>query len=143
MDAGERLKAERKRIGLSQEAFGGACGVKKNAQNSYEAGKRAPDMAYLAAAARLGVDVMFVITGQSNASGPVEQQLVERFLAASPEIQRAALAVLGVTTIAPVAGPSFVGAAGDNNGQIVQGGTLQQDHVEFNVGPKKRGSRKA
>ena len=143
MDSGARLKAERNRLGMSQEAFGGACGVAKNAQVNYEAGKRRPDSDYLAAAARLGADVLYIVTGVSSPAGAIEQQLLERFRAATPELQRASLAVLGVTAVAQPAAPSFVGAAGDNHGQIVQGGTLQQDHVSFNVGPKKRGSRKA
>ncbi|MFJ4288738.1 helix-turn-helix domain-containing protein [Cupriavidus sp. NPDC089707] len=61
---GERLKAERLRLGLTQAAFGEALGVAKNVQSRYERGDRSPDPVYLAAIARSGVDVLYVLTGK-------------------------------------------------------------------------------
>lgn len=72
---GERLKAERERLGLSQTAFGDLGGVKKLAQINYENNSRSPDTDYLAALAGAGVDVYFVITGQQHenvATTPLE-----------------------------------------------------------------------
>ncbi|MEW6463774.1 MAG: helix-turn-helix transcriptional regulator [Pseudomonadota bacterium] len=66
---GDRLRMERERLGLSQEALGEIGGVKKLAQINYEKGKRHPDAEYLAAVALAGVDVLFLITGQSAPSG--------------------------------------------------------------------------
>lgn len=57
------LKEERERLGLSQTEFSEACGVKRVAQGNYENNKRNPDAAYLIAAAKLGVDVSYLITG--------------------------------------------------------------------------------
>lgn len=61
--AGERLRAERTRLGLKQEDFAQIGGVNRNTQGSYERGERTPDLAYLAAVASAGVDVMYVVTG--------------------------------------------------------------------------------
>ncbi|EOZ4487318.1 helix-turn-helix domain-containing protein [Salmonella enterica subsp. diarizonae] len=60
---GIMLKEERERLGLSQTEFAEACGVKRVAQGNYENDKRSPDAAYLIAAAKLGVDVNYLITG--------------------------------------------------------------------------------
>lgn len=60
---GSRLREERERLSLSQTEFAVACGVKQLAQSNYENDKRNPDSAYLAAAAQLGVDVNYLITG--------------------------------------------------------------------------------
>ena len=72
---GERLKAERERLTLSQTAFGDLGGVKKLAQINYENNSRSPDADYLAALASASVDVYFVITGQRHenmATTPLE-----------------------------------------------------------------------
>lgn len=61
---GVRLREERERLGLSQRAFGEIGGVEANAQGKYESGSRAPKADYLAAVARKGVDVLYVLTGQ-------------------------------------------------------------------------------
>lgn len=61
---GLRLKQERLRLGLSQREFGEIGGVEANSQGKYESGKRLPKSDYLAAVAVLGVDILFVLTGQ-------------------------------------------------------------------------------
>jgi len=73
---GNRLREERERLGLSQEAFGEIGGVKKLAQRNYEKGNRQPDASYLTAVAAIGVDVMYVLTGQRVA--PVQPALSRR-----------------------------------------------------------------
>jgi transcriptional regulator with XRE-family HTH domain len=65
-EIGDRLRAERNRLGLSQESFAEIGGVKKLAQISYEQGKTLPDAGYLYAVADLGVDVQFVVTGEHS-----------------------------------------------------------------------------
>jgi transcriptional regulator with XRE-family HTH domain len=62
-DFSSRLREERKRLGLSQEALAEIGGVKLNAQSNYETAKRAPDADYLARVAEQGVDVGFLFTG--------------------------------------------------------------------------------
>lgn len=134
-----RLREERHRLYMTAEAFGRACGVGKSAQLNYERDERSPDAAYLAAAATLGADVLYIVTGQHSISTPVEQQLLDRFRAASPVLQQAALAVLGITATALPA--SYLGAASSEVGQVVQGTTISQGCVDIRVGSKKRGRK--
>jgi len=66
---GEAIKSERLRLGMSQEEFGAAGGVKKRTQISYEQDERSPDAIYLRAISAIGVDVQFILTGdQATAS---------------------------------------------------------------------------
>ncbi|MGQ7863096.1 helix-turn-helix transcriptional regulator [Pseudomonas sp. CBSPBW29] len=69
MSIGARLKAERARLGYSQAALGKVGGVETNAQGRYENGVRFPRADYLAAVAKVGVDVLFVITGNRADDG--------------------------------------------------------------------------
>ncbi|MBD9653557.1 helix-turn-helix transcriptional regulator [Pseudomonas sp. PDM12] len=64
MTIGVRLKEERSRLGLNQTDMAAAGGVGKTTQINYEKGAGAPDAFYLAAVERLGVDVLYVVTGQ-------------------------------------------------------------------------------
>lgn len=63
-DLGSRLKSERKRLDLSQQAFGAIGGVEANAQGKYESGERIPRSDYLAALGKHGVDVLYVLSGE-------------------------------------------------------------------------------
>ncbi|WP_079218125.1 helix-turn-helix domain-containing protein [Herbaspirillum robiniae] len=75
---GERLKSERNRLGLSQEAFAAVGGVKKLAQISYEQGKTLPDVGFMIALSKIGVDASFVMFGTPTAEAATadEQQLL-------------------------------------------------------------------
>lgn len=81
MNYGERLKGERTRLAMSQTQFAAVAGVGKTTQINYESGNRAPDVAYLAAVARIGVDVQYIVTGvRSSASlSPDETVLLEGY----------------------------------------------------------------
>lgn len=68
MSIGNRLREERKRIGLDQGPFGQIGGVQTVAQSNYENGKRMPDAAYLEKVAAAGVDVLYVLTGTRSLS---------------------------------------------------------------------------
>ncbi|WP_414502636.1 XRE family transcriptional regulator [Zymobacter sp. IVIA_5232.4 C2] len=63
LSIGERLRSERKRLGLNQADLGKAGGVQLLAQSNYENGKRTPSAEYLSAVAKQGVDVQYVLTG--------------------------------------------------------------------------------
>ena len=69
-EIGERLRAERQRLGLTQPQIASTAGVSKTSQVNYEAGTRAPDTAYLQAVSTLGVDVAFVVTGRRAGEQP-------------------------------------------------------------------------
>lgn len=95
----QRLVEERKRLGLSQSAFGEAGGVQKRAQINYESGDRYPDAAYLQCLASIGVDVLYVLTGERAAGLPAglsaeEQLLVESYRALPVARRKAVLADL-------------------------------------------------
>jgi len=66
LNIGTRLREERERLGLSQEALGVIGGVRKLAQFNYEKGDRQPDAAYLAAVAAAGADVLYILTGRRS-----------------------------------------------------------------------------
>ncbi|MGH8078046.1 MAG: helix-turn-helix domain-containing protein [Lysobacter sp.] len=140
---GKRLKAERERLGMSQAAFRAVAGVGKSSQISYESDERSPDVQYLAAVAPLGVDVNYVVTGTPTppAVGSVQDELLRRFNAASPEIRTAVMSVLGVTSaVAQTStGPVFNG--GIHSSQVLTGDVHQGD-VTFHVGGKKKGPKK-
>ena len=63
---GKRLKSERERLGLSQVLFAAAGGSSKPSQVRYEKGERYPDGAYLQRISGIGVDVLYVLTGQKT-----------------------------------------------------------------------------
>jgi transcriptional regulator with XRE-family HTH domain len=65
---GARLREERERRSISQDAFAKKAGVHRRTQVNYEAGERKPDADYLAAIAGLGVDVSYIVTGVRVAS---------------------------------------------------------------------------
>lgn len=64
----ERIKEERKKLGLTQPEMGEIGGVQKKAQLNYEKGERSPDASYLAAIAVAGADVQYILTGIRSGS---------------------------------------------------------------------------
>ncbi|MBV5296320.1 MAG: helix-turn-helix transcriptional regulator [Curvibacter lanceolatus] len=100
MNVGDRLREERERLGVSQERFALSGGVQKRAQIHYEKGERNPDSAYLAAIALMGVDVLYVLTGQRSqpvaapALSKEEEALLDNYKHADDEGRRAAQQVL-------------------------------------------------
>ena len=61
---GERLRSERERLKLSQDALASFGGVKKLTQLGYEKGSSYPNADYLAKVAEVGVDVAYVVLGK-------------------------------------------------------------------------------
>lgn len=61
---GSRLQEERKRIGLNQDDFAKRVGVAKRTLAGYESGSGEIGASALALAAVLGVDVLYVVTGE-------------------------------------------------------------------------------
>ena len=67
----DRLREERERLALSQQALAEKCGVTARSQRNYESGERNPDSAYLAAIAAAGADVLYILTGQRMGGAPM------------------------------------------------------------------------
>ncbi|MDH0894671.1 MULTISPECIES: transcriptional regulator [unclassified Pseudomonas] len=61
---GCRLQEERKRIGLNQDVFAREVGLGKRTLAGYEGGTGEIGAVALALAAELGVDVLYVVTGE-------------------------------------------------------------------------------
>jgi transcriptional regulator with XRE-family HTH domain len=60
---GDRLKLERKRLGMNQEEFGAKAGVQRFTQYQYEAEVNSPTVRYLASILEIGVDLTYVLFG--------------------------------------------------------------------------------
>lgn len=84
---------------MNQTQIGECGGVTKKTQMLYEAGERFPDAAYLAAIAKAGVDVRYIITGDREGPPPMtltadERELLALFRAASLTGKAAAIGAL-------------------------------------------------
>jgi len=114
IEIGARLKEERERLNLSQAALAEIGGKKKLAQLKYEQGESSPTAAYLAAARGIGLDVLYVITGERTAQhlAPDEAELLALFRAAPLAVKAAAIGALQGGTGKPSAG---VVVTGSNN----------------------------
>ena len=71
MSFGVRLKEERRRLGLRQAEFADMVGTDVPKQSLYETGKRQLRGAYLERVAKVGVDVVYVITGRRSEGAPL------------------------------------------------------------------------
>lgn len=111
----------------------------RKSQSLFERDAHKPGGAYLIAAASMGVDVNYVLTGLAGARDDAESELLMRFRAASPDVQAAVLRSLGVaTTGKPL---PTVSISGGEQGQVIAG-NVNQDSVAISVGGKKRGAKK-
>ncbi|MDI9855218.1 helix-turn-helix domain-containing protein [Comamonas sp. 17RB] len=91
----ERLREERLRLGIAQVDFAEACAVSRNALMQWERGEATPNAAGLAVMAGLGVDVLYVVTGQrageaESTLAPAERELLQAWRDGG-ETSRAAL----------------------------------------------------
>lgn len=133
---GDRLKGERERLRLSQEAFAKAGGVGRKTQFNYESGERAPDALYLAKLAEIGVDVMYVVTGGRDATALTsdELELVALYRNAPLTVKAAAVGALKSGSANAVG----ISIGGRVEGQVVQGDLHQRD---VTIAPKGRVKR--
>lgn len=133
LNIGERLREERERLGLSQAAIGAIGGVKKLAQLKYEQGERYPGADYLAAVAKVGIDTLYIVTGERSVGSLTadETELLEKFRSAPVAVKAAALAAVTAGS-APVK-QTFHGSVG----QSVAGNVTNKSGVTFNVGDVK------
>lgn len=137
---GERLKKERKRLGLSAEKFGGSLGLSGNTQYSYEKGDRSPDVTYLNQIQHLGCDVIYIVTGLRAVStiSDDEFRLLHAYRSASDPVRTAALAALSSGSL-PKATKSI--RIRGSVGQFVDGDVSFSEHVDFSHGKNVKGAR--
>lgn len=114
MHPGERIKEERERLGFNQADFAAFAGATRKTLFNWESGAASPNAEALAAWAREGLDVLYVVTGQriGGASAPVparavsegDRILLDNFHAAPAQVQAGVKTTLGA--FADAAGPA-------------------------------------
>ena len=72
---GNRLKEERERLGITQPLFAEAADAKKRTLIDWEKGVSSPTALQLSSLAMVGVDVLYVVTGQRSQSIPAQAAL--------------------------------------------------------------------
>lgn len=65
---GQRLREERKRLGIAMDDLSQAGSVSRASQSNYETGRNRPDSDYLCAVAEAGLDVVYLLTGRRSKS---------------------------------------------------------------------------
>ncbi|EKE9748211.1 helix-turn-helix transcriptional regulator [Escherichia coli] len=101
MSLGSRLKEERNRLGFSQSEFAELVGASYKSQLRWEKDESAPGADALAIWATLGLDVLYVVTGQRGdvmtnvvpKMSPEKQKLMDAFDEMTPEQRRSFLEV--------------------------------------------------
>lgn len=91
MSFGGRLAEERKRLGLKQAEFAALVGTDVPKQSLYENGHRQLRAGYLARLEPIGVDLLFVVTGQRSrgALGVDATALLAAYLGLPEELREA------------------------------------------------------
>lgn len=94
MTIGERLKEERERLGFTQPAFAGLAETTKKSQIDYEKDLTQPKAGYLAAIAKVGADVQYIVTGERCPGSLTadEDELLSHFRAAPLAVKAAMMA---------------------------------------------------
>lgn len=67
MSIGERIAEERKRIGFTQTSFAEKLGVSLSSQKRYETSERVPNIYYIGALEKIGVNIAYVMSGSTDA----------------------------------------------------------------------------
>lgn len=137
MTIGERLKEERERLGFTQPAFAGLAETTKKSQIDYEKDLTQPKAGYLAAIAKVGADVQYIVTGVRCLAtlSPDENELLEKFRSAPLAVKAAAIGALtaGGESQSKPAKQVFHGAVG----QAVEGGITNSGPTTFNLGSNR------
>jgi len=141
---GDRLFAERERLGLSQPAMAGAARVTMRSQRNYEKGERFPDAAYLAAIAAVGADIRYIVTGERDGPAPEaltadERELLVLFRAAPLAVKAAAIGALQGGSVPTQKGQKQISVSvGTNHGQLIEGGIVNHGPVNFGARSGKK-----
>jgi transcriptional regulator with XRE-family HTH domain len=79
---GERLRQERRLLGMSQEELAKSIGIHRRTQTNYELGSTMPDAAYFQAIRRIGIDAAYVQTGNKSTPSQEQSNATERLFMA-------------------------------------------------------------
>lgn len=119
-ETGKRLKDERVRLGFNQAEFAERLGIHKNTQRNYEAGKRIPTVQYYENASKLGVNIPYVVTGETIMEFPGKvSNLASLVFKKSnsgqfPEAMEALFYILGLNMINEETIKEYKGLSSDN-----------------------------
>jgi transcriptional regulator with XRE-family HTH domain len=81
-----RLKEERKRLKLTQAEAAERCGVKRETWSRYETGALTPGMEVLAALAKQGADIHYMLTGDLSITQAQSQAQASAYAVAEPPV---------------------------------------------------------
>lgn len=96
---GERIRAERKRLGHNQTEFAALAGIELATQSRYETAKQRPKLDYLFSIASVGADTQFILTGKRSGGdtlSTIEAALLDNFRQASASTKTAVAHILSV-----------------------------------------------
>jgi len=134
-----RLRKERERLKLTQEAFAEAAGAKRRTLIDWEKGISSPTAVQLSALSEIGVDVQYVLTGR-NAGGGIGEAVIHQavldavdLLSLEKKVDANQLAK-AVVKLCAKAGPSPEGGSssahvGTNHGHVVGGDQVNHGPV--------------
>ena len=114
MQINDRLRLERKRLGLTQTEISKACGIAFRTYCGYEAGKSEPKASSLAELGHVGVNINYVIMGTIPPfSGITEEEyeLISLYRSVPFNVKAAALGAL----TAGSAASTSINVSGDGN----------------------------
>lgn len=127
--SGKRLKEERNRVGLTQQALADLLGTRREIFSRYENGQVVPGGDVFERLATIGIDIAYVLTGDrlfepAPSLTAEEQVMLDYFRAASKEVRKAAL---GALIGAAAQGKAKVGQVFHGNvGQAIEGNVDQR-----------------
>lgn len=142
---GERLREERKRLGLSQDAAATRASVSREMWGKYERGVGMPGGDVLTAIAQQGFDINYVLTGsRQGPAGPAMSKRARAIADAYDSLnaggKRAlesvvAVAVAGGDISSPIGGQVFHGTVGN----VVKGDAkVGEVHMNIHSPPPKK-----
>lgn len=93
---GERIRAERERLGFTQPVFAEVAGTKKRTLIDWEKGVSSPTATQLAALSEIGADILYIVTGHRTGSSlsDDENELLSLFRSAPLQVKAAAIGAL-------------------------------------------------
>lgn len=82
---GDRIRLERQRLGMTQQAFTAIAGMTRKSAIRWESGETLPDLKALAALRKVGVDINYLATGEQSAA-PAKSDLEVMLRVAAREL---------------------------------------------------------
>ena len=133
---GARLKEERERLGFSQQAFAAIGGASKGSQLAWEKGTATPNAEFLHEVSRVGVDVLYVITGRRDTAvlAPEEQMVLSGYRQLDARGRAGVLAL--ISGMQAPSGASI--RVGGNVGQYFEGDQTGDVKIDMNTGKGKK-----